>query len=118
MVYITIKSIKKTLGKFVEMQDLYIGLPLLFIFLILFSFTPFKLFSIGFLTLSLLLMIPISVSKKNRMYKVFILLFEYFKRKRNWVLTKENIERNGVINGTTKFIDRTKSRITKPKKTS
>ena len=33
--YITIKSIKKTLGKFIEMTDLYIGLPMLMIFLVL-----------------------------------------------------------------------------------
>ena len=32
--YITIKSIKKTLGKYIEMTDLYIGLPMLMIFLI------------------------------------------------------------------------------------
>ena len=35
--YITIKSIKKTLGKFIEMSDLYIGLPMLMIFLVLFA---------------------------------------------------------------------------------
>ena len=39
--YITIKSLNKTLGKFVELTDLYIGLPMLFIFLIMFSCTPF-----------------------------------------------------------------------------
>ena len=33
--YITIKSIKKTLGKYIEMTGLYIGLPMLMIFLIL-----------------------------------------------------------------------------------
>ena len=27
--YIVIPSIKKTLGKFIEMKDLYIGLPML-----------------------------------------------------------------------------------------
>ena len=41
--YITIKSIKKTLGKFIEMTDLYIGLPMLMIFLVLFAFTNLKI---------------------------------------------------------------------------
>ena len=31
--YITVPSIKKTLGKYIEMQDLYIGLPMLILFL-------------------------------------------------------------------------------------
>ena len=30
--YITISSIKKSLGKYIEMNDLYIGLPILFLF--------------------------------------------------------------------------------------
>ena len=34
--YITITSLKKTLGKYIELTDLYIGLPSLIIFLILF----------------------------------------------------------------------------------
>ena len=49
--YITIKSLNKTLGKFVELTDLYIGLPMLFIFLIMFSCTPFKMESLIFLTI-------------------------------------------------------------------
>ena len=48
--YITIKSIKKTLGKYIEMTDLYIGLPMLMIFLILFAFTNFKLQALVFLS--------------------------------------------------------------------
>ena len=109
--YITIKSLKRTLGKFVELDDLIVGLPILFIFLILFSFTPFKLFALAFLTLGVLMMLPVSVSKKNRMYKVFILLFQYFKRKRVWLLTKHDIERKGVVYGTNKIIKTTKSRF-------
>lgn len=80
--YITIKSIKKTLGKYIEMTDLYIGLPMLMIFLILFAFTNFKLQALVFLSVCAFLLIPINLSKKNRMYKVVILLFKYvFKRK-------------------------------------
>lgn len=81
--FITINSIKKTLGKYIEMNDLYIGIPMGMIFLILFAFTSHKLFSIVFLTICAFLMIPINLSKKNRMYKVMGLLFIYlFKCKR------------------------------------
>ena len=75
--YITIKSIKKTLGKYIEMTDLYIGLPMLMLFLILFAFTNFKLQALVFLSVCAFLLIPINLSKKNRMYKVVILLFKY-----------------------------------------
>lgn len=76
--YITIKSIKKTLGKYIEMTDLYIGLPMLMIFLILFAFTNFKLQALVFLSVCAFLLIPINFSKKNRMYKVIILLLNMF----------------------------------------
>lgn len=82
--YITVPSIKRTLGKYVEMKDLYIGLPMLFIFLFLFSFTSFKLFSIIFLTVCVFLLLPVKVSKKNRMYKVLFLLFKYMFKCKNF----------------------------------
>lgn len=89
--YITINSLKKSLGKYVEMKDLYIGLPILFTFLIMFTCTNHKIFSLIFLTIGLFMMIPINVSKKNRMYKVLILFFYYvFKRKEYIFLGKEN----------------------------
>ena len=80
--YITINSIKKTLGKYVEMTDLYIGIPMGMTFLMLFAFSTHKLFSIIFLTVCAFLMIPINLSKKNRMYKVMGLFFKFiFKNK-------------------------------------
>jgi len=80
--YITINSIKKTLGKYVEMTDLYIGIPMGMTFLMLFAFSAHKLFSIIFLTVCVFLMIPINLSKKNRMYKVMGLFFKFiFKNK-------------------------------------
>lgn len=80
--YITINSIKKTLGKYVEMTDLYIGIPMVMTFLMLFAFSTNKLFSIIFLTICVFLMIPINLSKKNRMYKVMGLFFKFiFKNK-------------------------------------
>lgn len=80
--YITINSIKKTLGKYVEITDLYIGIPMGMTFLMLFAFSTHKLFSIIFLTVCVFLMIPINLSKKNRMYKVMGLFFKFiFKNK-------------------------------------
>ena len=86
--YITIKSIKKTLGKYIEMTDLYIGLPMLMIFLILFAFTNFKLQSLVFLSICAFLLIPINISKKNRMYKVVILLFKYVFKCKEYIYLK------------------------------
>lgn len=88
--YITVKSLKKTLGKWIELTDLYIGLPILFIFLILFSLTPFKLFSIVFFTSGLFMMIPIQVSKKNRMYKILYLFFLFLIKKKEYIYTRNN----------------------------
>ena len=80
--YITINSIKKTLGKYVEMTDLYIGIPMGMTFLMLFAFSTHKLFSIIFLTVCVFLMIPINLSKKNIMYIVMGLFFKFiFKNK-------------------------------------
>jgi hypothetical protein len=86
--YIAIKSIKKTLGKYIEMTDLYIGLPMLMIFLILFAFTNFKLQALVFLSVCAFLLIPINLSKKNRMYKVVILLFKYVFKCKEYIYLK------------------------------
>lgn len=87
--YITINSIKKTLGKYIELTDLYIGIPMIMIFLTLFAFTSHKLFSIIFLTICFFLMIPINLSKKNRMYKVLGLFFKYIFKCKNYIYMKE-----------------------------
>ena len=86
--YITIKSIKKTLGKYIEMTDLYIGLPMLMLFLILFAFTNFKLQALVFLSVCAFLLIPINLSKKNRMYKVVILIFKYVFKCKEYIYLK------------------------------
>ena len=62
--YITVKNMNKTLGKWVEYNDLYIGIPLFIAFLIIFSFTNYKLFSFIFLSISVFIMLPIKLSKK------------------------------------------------------
>lgn len=87
--YITINSIKKTMGKYIELTDLYIGIPMIMIFLTLFAFTSHKLFSIIFLTICVFLMIPINLSKKNRMYKVLGLFFRYIFKCKNYIYMKE-----------------------------
>ena len=87
--YITRNSIKKTLGKHIELNDLYIGIPMIMIFLSLFAFSTHKLFSIIFLTICVFLMIPINLSKKNRMYKVLGLFFKYIFKCKNYIYTKE-----------------------------
>jgi len=86
--YITISSIKKSLGKYIEMNDLYIGLPILFLFLTLFSFDATRTISLIILTIGIFLMIPITVSKKNRMYKVVILLLNNIFGKKEYVYKK------------------------------
>ena len=67
-----------------KMKDLYIGLPMLFVFLFLFSFTSHKLISIIYLTVCIFLLLPVKVSKKNRMYKVVILLVKYIFKCKNY----------------------------------
>ena len=94
--YITIKSIKKTLGKYIEMSDLYIGLPMLMIFLIMFAFSNLKIQALMFLSVCAFLLIPINISKKNRMYKVVILLFNYLFRGRNYCFFNEEIKESKI----------------------
>ena len=86
--YITITSIKKTLGKYLELTDLYIGLPSLILFLILFLIDQTRLFSLVFLSIVLFLMIPINLSKKNRMYKVIYLVFRFLFTNKEYIYKK------------------------------
>ncbi len=80
--YITITSLKKTLGKYIELTDLFIAVPSLILFIILFSISFTRFISLIFLMIVVFLMLPINLSKKNRMYKVMFLVFKYiFKNK-------------------------------------
>lgn len=83
--YITINSLKKTLGKYVEMKDLYIGIPMIMTFLSMFAFSTNKIYSLIFLTICVFLMIPINLSKKNRMYKVMGLFFKYLFKNKTYI---------------------------------
>ena len=88
--YITINSIKKTLGKYVELTDLFIAVPSLLIFIVLFTISPLRKIGLIFIAIILFLMLPINLSKKNRMYKVMILFFKYIFRIKEFIYTKEN----------------------------
>ena len=87
--YITVKSLKKTLGKYVELTDLYIGLPSLILFIILFSISSTRILSLVFISIVLFLMIPINLSKKNRMYKVMYLVFKYLFKCKEYIYLKK-----------------------------
>lgn len=87
--YITVRTLKKTLGKYVEMTDLFIGLPFLIIFIILFSISATRLFSLMLLSIFVFLMLPINLSKKNRMYKVIGLVFIYIFKCKDYIYQKE-----------------------------
>ena len=87
--YITVQSIKKTLGKFIEINDLYVGLPLLIVFLLLFSFSTNRIISLIFLTISIFLLLPVNLSKKNRMYKVLFLIVRYLFRCRDYIYRRK-----------------------------
>jgi hypothetical protein len=75
--YITLKSLKKTLGKYIEYTDLYIALPSIILFLILFVIKPTRIISLVFISTVLFMLIPINLSKKNRMYKIIIMFISY-----------------------------------------
>ena len=91
--YITVKSIKRDLGfKGIEITDIVIALPIIILFIIVFCFTRFKIPSIVFLMLGIFSLLPINVSKKNRMYKVMILIFKYITRTRVFVYKKKGVK--------------------------
>lgn len=96
--YIVVNSLKRNLGsKGIEINDLLIGIPILFIFVFMFVFSPFKIESLVFLLVGAFMLLPISVSKKNRMYKVIILLIAFLFRNKTYIYSKEK-EKGKVIN--------------------
>lgn len=88
--YITVKSIKRNLGfKGIEISDIVIALPMIILFIVLFCFTPLKIPVIVGLMIGIFCLLPISVSKKNRMYKVIGLIFKFLFREKLFVYQKE-----------------------------
>ena len=100
--YITVKSIKRNLGfKGVEISDIIIALPILIVFIILFCFTPLKIPSVVGLMIGIFCLLPINVSKKNRMYKVIGLIFKYLFRNKIYVYHRKG-EMNNFENTSNK----------------
>lgn len=84
--YIILKSIKRNLGfKGIEVSDIVIAFPIIILFIILFCFTPLKIPSLIFLMIGIFCLLPINVSKKNRMYKVIGLIFKFLFRNKKFI---------------------------------
>lgn len=84
--YITLKSIKRNLGfKGIEVADILIAFPIIVLFIILFCFTSLKIPSLIFLIVGIFCLLPVNVSKKNRMYKVLGLMFQFISRQKIFV---------------------------------
>ena len=71
--------------KGIEIEDFIIGIPIALIFIALFCCTPFKIASIVFLLIGAFCLLPINVSKKNRMYKVIWLIIKYLFKTKKYV---------------------------------
>ena len=92
--YITVKSIKRNLGfKGIEISDIVIALPMIISFIVLFCFTPLKIPAIVGLMIGVFCLLPINVSKKNRMYKVIGLIFKFLIREKIFVYQKEGVNK-------------------------
>ena len=92
--YITVKSIKRNLGfKGIEISDIVIALPMIILFIVLFCFTPLKIPAIVGLMIGIFCLLPINVSKKNRMYKVIGLIFKFLFREKLFVYQREGVNK-------------------------
>lgn len=92
--YITVKSIKRNLGfKGIEISDIVIALPIIILFIVLFCFTPLKIPAIVGLMIGTFCLLPINVSKKNRMYKVIGLIFKFLIREKIFVYQREGVNK-------------------------
>lgn len=92
--YITVKSIKRNLGfKGIEISDIVIALPMIITFIVLFCFTPLKIPAVVGLMIGIFCLLPINVSKKNRMYKVIGLIFKFLIREKIFIFQKEGVSK-------------------------
>lgn len=97
--YITVKTIKRDLGfKGIEISDVIIGFPIIAICILMFSFSSLKIPSIIFLMIGVFMLLPISVSKKNRMYKVIFLMINYCIREKEYIFTTKKLEKERRVN--------------------
>lgn len=88
--YIVVDSLKRNFGfKGIELNDILIGFPIIFIFITLFAFTRFKIFALVFLLIGIFMLLPIRVSKKNRIYKVIYLIIHYLVNDKVFIYRKD-----------------------------
>ena len=96
--YIIVSDTKRKVGfKGLEVNDLIFGLPLFIVLLLMFSFESLRFLSLILLVIAIFMFLPISLSKKNRMYKVMLLVILYVKRKKEYLYFKE--EKGGKLSG-------------------
>lgn len=89
--YITIPNTKRRVGfGGIELNDLVIGIPLFFTLLLMFSFSALRGLSLILFVISVFMFIPISLSKKNRMYKVIGLVIKFLKKDRKFIYYKDS----------------------------
>lgn len=96
--YITLESPKRKLGLFnLEFQDLIVGGIFSILFIICFSIEQYHL-GLIFILSGLFLLVPMSFSKKNRMYKLIVLFSKFLFRTKTFYYHKEsNIRRDNYI---------------------
>ena len=98
--YITVRSVKRKVGfKGIELNDLLIGFPALFILLFLFSFSGLRMIAVILLVTVVFLFLPVNLSKKNRMYKIIFLFFKYLVSKKEYVYQSLLERKEEWING-------------------
>jgi len=96
--YIIVSDTKRKVGfKGLEVSDIVVGLPLFIILLLLFSFENLRMIALILLVIAVFMFLPISLSKKNRMYKVIFLTLSYFNRTKKYIYFKK--EKEGKIDG-------------------
>ena len=66
---------------------------MIILFIVLFCFTPLKIPAIVGLMIGIFCLLPINVSKKNRMYKVIGLMFKFLIREKIFVYQKEGVNK-------------------------
>ncbi len=97
--YITVKTIKRNLGfKGIEISDVLIAFPILAVCILMFVLSSHKILAIVILIIGGFMLLPINVSKKNRMYKVLGLIFSYYFRVRNYIYTQKELTKGRRIN--------------------
>ncbi len=97
--YIVVSSIKRNIGFYgIEITDLLIGFPIIITCVLLFSLSKYQFLAIVFLLVGLFMLLPIKVSKKNRMYKIIGLLINYMMRKKVFIYSKILNTNSKVIN--------------------